>query len=164
MAPRYLTVDDLTSLVGASRVSQYFDDDLSGDATEESTEIADVLQAAENEADGYLRKSWDIDSITLMAGTDGAFLRHVAWVALEFAAERRPEFCDPEGKGPYWAYYERSVKFFTELGKGNRRSIGESVAGTSPRIGGIVQPTVSSSVPRFVFAKDRDNPSGHGDF
>jgi hypothetical protein len=161
---RYLTITDLDSLVGRARVEQYFDDDLSGDLAEESTELDDVLTAAENEADKHLKRSFSDDQIDTLIDNDKSLRRDVAWVALEFATERRPEFCQPDGKGAFWAQYERSVESFKALGKGNARSRGESAAGKSTRIGGTVQPRVSRSVPRFIFAPDRDHPRGHGDF
>jgi hypothetical protein len=161
---RYLTIADLDSLIGRARVEQYFDDDLSGDLAEESTELDDVLTAAENEADSWLKRSFTDSQIDDLVDNDKALRRHVAWMALEEASSRRPEFTSADGTGAFAAKHDRAIAFFKALGKGNIRSRGEAEAGKSSRIGGAVQPHVTRPNPRFVFTPDRDNPSPKGNF
>jgi hypothetical protein len=161
---RHLTIADLDGLVGRARVEQYFDDDLSGDLAEESTELDDVLTAAANEADRFLKRSFSDTQIAELMAVDKSLRRHVAWVALEFASERRPELCSADGTGAFYKQYERACEAFKALGKGNTRSFGESEGGKSARIGGYVQPALNRGEPRFIFAPDRNHPRGHGDF
>ena len=163
---RYLTIDDMIARVGSNRVNEYFDDDLSGDLDASETDFVDeVLTAAENEADSRLLRSFTLDQITELAENDEAFRRHASWIALEFASERRTEFLGADGQGAYGTQYNRAIKYFESLSRGKSRSKGELVAGKSGRHGGRVRPTLdTSTTPRFVFAPDRNAPTGHGGF
>lgn len=178
---RYLTIEDLVKCVGANRVLEYFDDDLSGDVSDddnliitqglgisslaESEAVDEVLTDAENEADSRMLRSFSIDQITTIAQEDGAFRRHVAWIALQFASERRPEFHGEGGKGAFDAKYERAIAYFESLSRGKSRSKGETVAGKSGRHGGKVQPAAATqTTPRFLFSPERNAPRGHGGF
>lgn len=167
MAPRYLQLSDLESCVGVDRVVQYFDEDNDGAISSEIelSALDDILTAAENEADSRLKRSFSTDQITDLANNDTALKRHVAWVALTFASERRPEFLGGEGGGGFKTQYERAIKYFDSLGKGKTRSFGETEAGRSARIGGVVNPPRQyADEPRFIFARCNKAPTGHGGF
>lgn len=178
---RYLNLADLISLVGTNRVRQYFDDDVSGDlssednlvitegigtsALAETDAVDSILTAAENEADSRMLRSFTLDQISTIAAEDEAFRRHAAWVALQFASERRAEFVGPEGQGAFTAQYKRAIAYFENLSRGKSRSRGETVAGKSGRHGGNVNPAAATATtPRFVFAPDKNAPTGHGGF
>jgi phage gp36-like protein len=162
---RYLQKSDLDALVGSARVNQYFDDDNSGNLSEdELVELDSVMSAAESEVDSYLMRSFAPDAIDDLAENDPALKRHASWIALHFASERRTEFAGENGVGAYKDQYDRAITFCKNLSKGNSRSTGESVAGKSGRIGGVVQPRLQSGQSRFIFAKDKAHPTGHGGF
>lgn len=165
MAPRYLTQADLENIVGTERVLQLFDEDTDGSlGASELQTLADILEQAEGEVDSRLKLAYSTDAITTLAGSDLAVKRHAAWIAMEFAAERREEFLGEGGTGPYEKQYERAIKFFEQLAKGRQRSKGEADAGLGANVGGTVQPTLPTGTPRFTFAPDNDNPTGHGGF
>lgn len=161
---RFINRADLDSLIGSGRVDQFFDDDVSGSAAEEEKAVHDVMLAAEEEMISHLMRSFSGGQIEELIAHDRALRRHVAWVALEYASQRRPDFCAGDGSGAFSKQHDRAISFFRALGKGNLRSSGESAAGKSSRIGGAVQPTVTAGEPRFVFAPDRRNPGPHGNF
>ena len=178
---RYLNTADLIALVGPNRVRQYFDDDVSGElestdqlivtqgigtSTLAETEAVDsILTAAENEADSRMLRSFSISQIDVIAANDEAFRRHVAWVALQFASERRPEFMAEDGRGAFTAQYDRAIRYFENLSRAKSRSKGETVAGKSGRHGGNVNPAATTATsPRFLFSPDRNAPTGHGGF
>lgn len=162
----YLTIDHLKQLVGAEKVDQYFDDDLSGsiEAGDETDTVTFVLNAAESLVSSKMKRSYGDAAIIELANADDGFILQAAWLALELACERRPEFCDSEGRGQYWAQQERALKFFDDLSKGKTRSKGESAAGIGDNIGGDIKPQLDTGVPRFTFAPDDDYPTGHGGF
>ncbi|MCP4674358.1 MAG: hypothetical protein GY854_02335 [Deltaproteobacteria bacterium] len=160
----YLELSDLYALVGPQRVRQYFDDDIDGNIADASNAVNSILMAAEAEAASRLLRSWAAVAVVELGNNDRTFKNHVAWVALEYASERRPEFCGEDGKGQFWAQYERAIKYFDHLSKGRQRSVGESVAGVGANTGGRVQPELGSDESRFVFAPDRNAPTGHGGF
>lgn len=165
MAPRYLQKTDLENIVGPQRVLQLFDDD--GDGTlgaGELTILNGILEQAENEADSRMMRAYTTSGITSLANSDLAFKRHVSWIAIEFAAERRGGFIGEGGAGPYDAQYKRAIQYFDALSKGRQRSKGEDAAGVGANVGGSVKPTLPTGTSRFVFAPDDENPTGHGGF
>jgi hypothetical protein len=165
IAADWLTLQDLYNLVGSSRVQQLFDDTLIGSVGVTNEALQAVLRAAEGEAYSRMLRGWSREMIEALAGVDIAFRNHVAWVALEFASERRPAFASDDGKGQFWAQYERAIKFFENLSKGQLRSIGESVAGAGSNTGGRLRPTsTAKQVDSFIFAPSQRNPTGSGGF
>ena len=165
MAADFLTLQDLYNLVGTERVQQYFDDDIDGDITDNNDAVVAVLEAAEGFMYGYLLKAYgDKASIITLVQNDPSLVSHCAWVALEFAYERRPEFLNDEGKGIYWAQQERAKELFLQMSRGKRRSQGEATAGENGQVGGAMQPTLEEGQARFTFCGDQDNPRGHGSF
>lgn len=167
MAADYMVQADLEARVGADRVAQLFDDDVSGALESgESATLVQVLEEAEGIAASYLMRAYPTtDQITLLANSDPAFKMNVAWVALELASERRTEFSADDGKGAYWAQQERAFTYFENLSKGRRRSRGEADAGTHAHRGGKLQPTESAGESTsFVFAPSEDAPDGHGGY
>jgi hypothetical protein len=162
----YLVQADLEALVGTQKVLQYFDDDGTGSIDgSETGYLATILESAEGiVASRLLRAYPDVDSITLLANNDKGFKSHAAWIALEMASERRPEFGSNEGWGVFKVQYERAVEYFDMLSKGNIRSKGESAAGEGANTGGTLQPTLETNQARFTFAPDNNFPTGHGGF
>lgn len=101
----------------------------------------------------------------LLVANDPALKMHVVGVALQYAAERRPEFTDAEGVGPYKAQFTRAIDYFETLSKGLKRSKGEVQAGQGANSGGKLQPKPpAATAQQFVFARSRDAPFGHGGF
>jgi hypothetical protein len=164
VAAAYLVIGDLEKLIGTERVQHLFDDDIDGSIADSSDEIANILESAEAEAASRMKRSWSTDSITDLANNDLAFKNHVAWVALELASERRPEFTDEEGWGSFKAQYQRAIDYFENLSKGKSRSVGEDVAGVGSNIGGTVQPARETNTPLFTFAPDTEFPGPRGGF
>jgi len=161
----YLTVQDLYNLIGSERVIQLFDDELTGGLNSANARLQAILRAAEGEAYSRMLRSWSKLNIDALAAVDIAFRSHVAWVALEFASERRPAFAADDGKGQFWAQYERAIKFFESLSKGQLRSTGESVAGVGANVLGNLRPTSTAKTEAaFVFAPSERNPQGPGGF
>lgn len=152
-------------MVGSERVTQLFDDTGDGSISDSDANVVAVLTAAESEACSRLLRSWAKDSIISLAGADPGFVQHCAWVALEFATERRPEFCAEDGKGGYWAQYKRAIAYFEALSKTQLRSVGESVAGAGANLGGNMRPTsTAKKVDSLIFTPTEKNPYGSGGY
>lgn len=161
----FLTITDLYNLVGSERVIQLLDDQMIGGLGSTNDKLQSVLISAEGEAYSRMLRSWSKASVEALAGADAAFKMHCAWVALELACERRPAFCAEDGKGAYWAQYERAISHFERLSKTRLRSTGESAAGAGANLGGNLRPTTTAKKSySFVFATSEKNPTGSGGY
>ncbi len=167
----FLVIQDLIDRVGSRKVTGYFDDNNNGTLSDESTAIDIVLSSAEAEMYARLLRAYPGDpadpggAMQLLVANDPALKNHVVSVALQFAAERRPEFSDDEGQGPFKGIFQRAIDYFETLSKGLTRSKGETAAGKGANTGGKLQPKPpAASAGQFVFARSRDSPSGHGGF
>lgn len=168
-----LTYADLISRISERTVIGYFDDDGDGVVDPASTEVQDVLQAAEGELFSRILRAFPGDvtsaqsAIRKLIATDKTLLQHLAWVGCEMAAERRPEFCAADGSGPYKVQYDRALVYFDNISKGNLRSMAEYVengSGVNPQVGGNMNPPIDSVAANFIFAPDRNAPTGRGGF
>ena len=160
---QYLTTRDMEGLIGANKVRQLFDDDNNGSTENNIEPIYQAMAAAEAEAANRMLRSFSDEQINILAENDRAFKNHVAWVACEFASERRSEFQSIDGWGGYKAQYERAITYFENLSKAKTRSKGEAKAGKSARLGGGYQPN-KGNAPKYIFAPDTKAPTGHGGF
>lgn len=161
--PAFIRIAHLQALVGPATVSEFFDDD--DDGLSEGTHTNEILLAAEAEAASIMLNAYTQDQLDILGNTDAAFRSHVGWVALEFASERRSEFTAADGKGRYAWQYERSITFFRNVSKGKQKLKGEKQAGSNAQEGGVRNPVLSSAdLPKFVFAPDKQNPTGQGGF
>ena len=164
--PDIIAQSDLEAKVGAQKIAQYFDDDLDADLTSEALVIDTVMDEAEGEyfalmLKGFPSKQQCID----LANADPVLKGHIAWIAIELASERRPEFTAADGKGAYWTQYERARTHFKDVATNKKRSGGEETAGKGKNVGGQVQPKPpAGEADSFVFAPSRKAPSGHGGF
>lgn len=160
-AVRYLTAADLEACVSVETVDRLFHDDNSG--VRDVLLMEAVMREAEALADSRMLRGWSEDQITTLANNDPGFRNFAAWVAMELASERRGEFISQDGKGRYWAQYERSIDHFDRLSKSRIHSKGERQAGTNANTGGQTRPTLQTDQPRFIFADEPDG-TGHGGF
>jgi hypothetical protein len=171
--PVRLTIQDMYARIGARRVNGYFDDTHNGEVgdEDETNAVNDVLCAAEGMFFSYALRNWtgnplDLGSAAIKLIDNDALLKmHIAWMACQLAAERRTEFTDTEGNGPYKAQYERATKYMDNISKGIMRSVGESEAGLGANTGGNLQPLdENGNTEAFTFAASRDRPGGPGGF
>lgn len=173
--PDFLTIQDLYNLVGARRVNGYFDDTFNGeigDATENEA-VNLVLCTAEGIFYSQAMKNYSGNprdpgsSIRLMILNDPMLRLMTSWLALQMAAERKTEFTDADGHGPFKAQYARAMDFLKEWSKGLVRSAGEAHGGLGANTGGNFTPDdVLEADQRspFVFAGSKNFPTGHGGF
>jgi hypothetical protein len=162
LPPRMLTSDELDMCVGAQKVDELFDDD--ADMLRDPVTVMRYLRRAEDYALSKMLQAWSEDSAVLVMKNDSILRMHMAWVALEFASERRPAFLAADGKGQFWAQFTRAEAYFDAISKAALSSTAEKMAGKNAQSGGAVQPVRPANVSRFVFAPDKGSPTGHGGF
>lgn len=158
---RWLHWEDLESIVDTATIDRLFND--KNTAIRDMVLTEQVIQQAETLAESQLLRSWTQQQIADLAAHDPALRAQAAWLALEGASERRQEFIAADGKGRYWAQYERSMTYFKELSKSKSHSRGEEVAGKGSNAGGELRPALRPRQARRIFADEPDG-SGHGGF
>lgn len=162
--PRVMISGELDACIGAAKVDQLFDDN--GDALRDPVLVAQMLRRAEDFALSYMLSSWADEATCIKVMKADAVLRmNIAWVACEYMSERRPEFLASDGKGQFWAQYTRAEAYFVKVSTAALNSVAEATAGHNAQSGGVVQPALTTpGTSRFVFAPDKNSPSGHGGF
>ncbi len=159
--PEYLARSDLNRVAGTTVVDQLFDED--GDGTADTAHLNEHMAQAEAYAASYLLRAYAAADILTIAAGDPFFKSQVAWVAIELGCEGKPGFLAADGKGRYWAQFERATEYFDRLAKAARvtKGIGNSANGTT---GGEYRPKLlGQPIPR-VFGNDEDAPQGRGGF
>ncbi|MFA5052752.1 MAG: hypothetical protein WC565_01740 [Parcubacteria group bacterium] len=161
METRWLQWEDLESIVDVATIDRLFND--KNTAIRDMVLTEQVIQQAETLAESQLLRSWTQQQIVDLAAHDPALRAQAAWLALEAASERRQEFIAADGKGRYWAQYERSMAYFKDLSKSKSQSRGEETAGHGSNAGGSLRPALRPRQARRIFADEPDG-SGHGGF
>jgi len=161
MESRWLQWEDLESIVDKATIDRLFND--TNSAFRDMVMVEQVIGQAESMAETNLLRSWTRPQIALLAANDPALRAQAAWLALEFASERKQEFIAADGKGRYWAQYERAMKHFETLSKSQNHSRGEANAGHGSNSGGARRPVLAPNQDPFVFAPGR-NGRGPGGF
>jgi hypothetical protein len=164
MSTQYIFAADLLSATSQAAVDRYFDDN--GDGVADASVVTDMCVKASSAADTKLLKGFSAAAIVLLMQEDLNKM-HLAYVALHFAAKRKPEWRDDQGNAPYFVDFNQAMKQFDDLSKGNTRAQQESAAGTHPAIGGnLIMNQPGGPQPTYVFAPDPNNknPLGSGGY
>ncbi len=164
----WLTVKDLERCVSVDVVDRLFQDN--NTSQRDPGLVQSVILEAQSLAESKLLRSWSQSQIVQLAFHDHAVRLNAAWIAIELATERRGEFIAADGKGRYWAQYERGINFFDALSKSKDHSRGEkaqtqlgvSGAGTGKNTGGKRLPQAVRGQ-NFTFADEGDGTK-HGGF
>jgi len=160
----WTSVEELVRKLGRRRVIELFDEDGDGtiDTGDDATTVDDTVAAANDEVTGVLlRKGFSAEQLNGLS-EDASLRRHATSILAQLAGERKTEFLDAEGKGPYDAIGERARKELEKFSRGEKRSRLEDQAGDNPIVGG----DVNLGSPVFIFSRDPRNPgtSGPGGF
>lgn len=115
----YITLAQLEGTMSDPNLVACLDDDGSGSLSPTEEALATdpdygVIARASSVADGYLVLAGYAVPLTGDAITP-AMRHHVAFLAAHYAAKRRPEYRDQQGRAPYWAEAAAAIEFFKEL-------------------------------------------------
>lgn len=157
-----LLAEDVERIVGRDTVVQLTDD--ANDGTRDDEVLEPIIQQAEDIARSYLLRGFSADQIETLLTADQALRVQVAWVVAELLSERRSAFLGADGKGRYWAQYERALDYFDRVSKAKNFSVGELQTGQNALRGGSVQPQRQPGTPTFTFGPSSNNPYGSGGF
>jgi hypothetical protein len=159
----------LEARIGAARVVQLFDDD--GDGLVETTDL-ETLSTVMGDADDIvtgilLDKGFTLDQLEIVK-EDRQLTRAWACVAAQLAGERKPEWLDENGFGPYDALGKRGRDEIKALARGELRSRLELEAGTGGQPAGKNRGLTGDVTDRaFIFLPDprnRNDRFGPGGF
>jgi hypothetical protein len=148
----------LEARITGQRVIELFDDD--GDGLVEGTDLdnlATVMGDADDIVTGLLIKKGfsTVEQLELIA-LDRQVTRAWAGIAAQLAGERKPEWLDDAGHGPFEAFGVRGREELRALARGEVRSVQETVAGVNAALSGSVGEHA------FEFAPDPNIPGDRG--
>lgn len=120
----------LEDRIGADRVLQLFDDDGDGQLSGADLEkLAITMADADDIVTGILlKKAWTSEQLEVIAD-DRQVVRCWSGIAAQLAGERRPEWLDAEGRGPFDAFGVRGRQELGALARGETRSVKEDAPG-----------------------------------
>lgn len=147
----------LEQRITAQRVVEMFDDD--GDELVAAGDLA-TLETLMAEADDIvtgllLKKGFNAQQLEILA-LDRQVVRAWAGIVAQLAGERKPEWLDEGGKGPFDAFGVRAREELRALARGEIRSAQEDIAGANSSLSGGVERHA------FEFAPDPDIPGDRG--
>lgn len=153
----FVVLADLEGRFGAARVRQYLDDD--GDGTPDPDVVAVVLDDANADVTSrLLRKGHTAAELNLLAA-DSWLKRRATEIAIAYASERRPEWLNQMGEGPYETLRKRARADLKEWQANEARIPTETDIAPRHNVAGDL-----GRGPGFVFAESDDNPKGSGGF
>lgn len=143
--------------ITAERLVELFDDD--GDGLVADADLA-TLETIMGDADDIvtgilIRKGWSAEGLEHIA-LDRQVVRNWAGIAAQLAGERKPEWLDESGRGPFDAFGIRAREELGRLARGEVRSVQEALAGPPLSLGSEV-----GDHP-FEFAPDPRIPGDRG--
>jgi hypothetical protein len=145
----------LEATITAQKVIQLFDDDGDGAvASSDLTTLNTFIARADAVTVGILlHKGFSVAQLTELAADDQ--IKH-AWACIcaQLAGERKTEWLDENGKGPYEAMGARARSDLTSIATGLTRLETETTAGSNATISGEYR----APCPPFVFNADPRDP------
>jgi hypothetical protein len=136
---------------------ELFDDD--GDGLVEDADLATletIMADADDIVTGILiRKGWSVEGLEHIA-LDRQVVRAWSGIVAQLAGERKPEWLDESGRGPFDAFGVNGRAELGRLARGEIRSVKEAEAGAHLSMGGEVGDHV------FEFAPDPRIPGDRG--
>lgn len=156
--PSFTSQEDLERRFGAARVRQYLDDN--GDGIVDQEVLAEVTDDANGEVVSLcMRKGYTAEQLELLAD-DPVLRRRATEIAMAYASERKPEWLNSVGEGPFESLRKRAKEFLKQMQLGEVRPPTEPEAGVTRQ---HVEGNVGQSS-GFVFAESDDDPLGPGGF
>lgn len=161
----WTSLEQLIQLIGRRRVVELFDEDGDGDIVgpDDSGRIDEAVAGVNDEVSSILfRKGFDRPGLVALA-EDASLRRYATRMLAQAAGERKLEFHDGEGRGPYHTMGEAARSALVKMSLGELRSKTEGTgAGENPIVGG----DTNLGDPVFVISRDPRFPgtSGPGGF
>lgn len=156
----WTTLDELIRKITRRRVVELFDDDGDGDITgTDAATIGETVAAANDEVTSIMfRKGFDAAALNELS-EDASLRRYATSILAQHAGERRVEFLDDAGRGPFHDMGERARSALVKMSMGELRSKKEGTgAGENPIVGG----DTNLGDPVFIVSRDPRYPGRPG--
>lgn len=156
----WTSLEQLTNFIGRRRVVELFDEDGDNLVTgEDATRIDECVASVNDEVTSILfRKGFDRASLVALS-EDASLRRYATRMLAQAGGERKLEFHDADGHGPYYAMGEAARTALVKMSQGELRSKTEGTgAGENPIVGG----DTNLGDPVFIISRDPRYPGGSG--
>lgn len=156
----WTTLDELERKITRRRVVELFDDDGDGDIDgPDASVVAETIAAANDEVTSIMfRKGFEAAALNELS-EDASLRRYATSILAQHAGERRVEFLDEDGRGPFHGMGERARASLVKMSQGELRSKKEGTgAGENPIVGG----DTNLGDPVFIIARDPRYPGRPG--
>lgn len=154
----FTTLARLQAAITERRCVEYFDDDRDGVISDSDPSVLFALTAANDKATSIIfKKGFSLAQIELLTA-DASLQRYATCLAAMYAGQRRLEFLDPEGRGPFDAMGKQALADLGAMATGELRSKIEETAGANP----LTNADTNLGEPVFVVSRDPRCPGSYG--
>lgn len=154
----FTTLARLQALITERRSVEFFDDDHDGSISESDASVSFAKNAANDKVTSIIfRKGFSLEQIDDLTA-DESLQRYATCLFAMYAGQRRLEFLDAEGRGPYDTMGSQAVKDLQAIATGELRSRLEAIAGSNP----ITHADTNLGEPVFVVSRDPRYPGTPG--
>ena len=155
----FICLEDVELRYGADRMMQFLDDDQDGSADELVVEA--ILNDANSDVISRLvNKGYTIELLKSLR-RDPKLKRLAGEIFMGYLGERRTEWLNAQGDGPYEGLRKRAHAQLREYATGELRLSLETKKGSNTQVGGRLS---NQPDPNFIVAPTRNNPQGAGGF
>lgn len=154
----FTTLAELQALITERRAIELFDDDNDGVIDAADAAVAFALDSANAFVKSTIyRKGFSADQIEQLT-VDASLRRMATAIFAQYAGNRRTEFLDANGNGPFKTLGEQARKDLAAVASGELRSLIEETAGANP----IVSGDTNLGCPPFQISRDPRYPGDRG--
>ena len=154
----FTTLERLQAVITERRTVQFFDDDADGAISESDAGVQFAMNSANDKATSIIfKKGFSLDQIDELVA-DESLQRYATCLFAMYAGQRRLEFLDSEGRGPFDAMGKQALADLTAISTGELRSKLEADAGDNP----LTSADTNTGQPLFVISRDPRCPGTPG--
>jgi hypothetical protein len=154
----FTTLARLQAVITERRTVEFFDDDRDGVISASDAGVLFAKNSANDKATSIVfKKGFSLAQVELLTA-DESLQRYATCLFAMYAGQRRLEFLDTEGRGPYDAMGKQALADLQAISTGELRSKIEETAGSNP----LTDADTNTGEPLFVVSRDPRYPGTPG--
>lgn len=154
----FTTLARLQAVITERRTIEFFDDDHDGVIAESDAGVLFAKNSANDKATSIIfKKGFSLAQIAELTA-DESLQRYATCLFAMYMGQRRLEFLDSEGRGPFDAMGKQALADLTAFSTGELRSKIEETAGANP----LTDADTNVGEPIFVVSRDPRYPGTPG--